>query len=369
MEPFTVEKLPLKSVEWKTLIPILGKANRALANYNGILYALPNPAVLLSPLTTQEAVLSSRIEGTQATFGEVLRYEAGGEIVEERKRHDIQEIINYRKALRKAEIALNDKPFHLNLLLALHEILLDSVRGRDKQRGQFRNIQNWIGKPGCKIEEADFVPPEPLQVLGLMDNWEKYYHAEEADPLVQLAIVHAQFEVIHPFLDGNGRIGRIIIPLFLYEREVLTKPMFYISSYLEKHRDEYVVRLRDLQNPGNWEKWIAFFLRAVTEQSEENTKKVQQILKLYEQMKERIITLTHSQFAVPLLDHLFKHPIFASNALTIHKTMPSTPMVMILLKKLKDDGILKVLREGSGRRPQILAFAELINLCEGKKVV
>lgn len=191
-------------------------------------------------MTTQEAVLSSRIEGTQATLGDVLRFEAGEAPKEERKQHDIQEIINYRHALRGAEEELRTRPFNLNLLKKLHSILLDSVRGRDTARGRFRQVQNWVGAPGTPIEEAPFVPPAPGLLMEYLDNWEKYYHADRPDPLVQLAIVHAQFEIIHPFLDGNGRLGRMLVPLFLYEKEFISKPMFYLSAYLEVHQDEYI---------------------------------------------------------------------------------------------------------------------------------
>lgn len=207
MKPFTPEKLPIKDIDWEGLIPVLGKANRALAKYDGALYGLPNPEVLLSPLTTQEAVLSSRIEGTQATLGEVLKFDAGEEPQQESKRLDIQEIVNYRRALRVAEAELQSRPFNLNLLLHLHDLLLDSVRGRNKARGQFRKHQNWIGAPGSTVESADFVPPAPEILPEYLDNWEKYYHLDRPDPLVQLAIIHAQFEILHPFLDGNGRLG------------------------------------------------------------------------------------------------------------------------------------------------------------------
>jgi len=152
-------------------------------------------------MTTQEAVLSSRIEGTQATLGDVLRFEAGEEPKQESRKLDIQEINNYRAALRHAEKGLTKRPFNLNLLLELHSILLNSVRGRDKGRGQFRTVQNWIGKHGIPMEKASYIPPEPLRIMPLMDNWEKYYHMERPYPLVQLAIVHAQFEIIHPFVD------------------------------------------------------------------------------------------------------------------------------------------------------------------------
>ena len=270
MHPAIPRKLPRSGLAWESLIPQIGAANRALAHYDGVLRAVPNPGILLSPLTTQEAVLSSRIEGTRATLGEVLKFEAGEEVPEEQKRLDIQEIVNSRRALRAAEEALQRRPFSLNLLRELHGILLDSVRGRDKGRGRFRTVQNFIAPLGAGIEEALFIPPEPGRVMEYMDNWEKYYHAEEPDAAVQLPIVHAQFEIIHPFVDGNGRLGRMLVPLFLFEHRILSRPMFYLSSYLEAHRDEYYGLLRGLDGPGSWNRWVTFFLGALVEQAKAN---------------------------------------------------------------------------------------------------
>jgi Fic family protein len=187
VQPFTPQSLPLTEIAWEPLIPLIGRANRSIAQYDGVLYGVPNPEVLLSPLTTQEAVLSSRIEGTQATLGEVLKFEAGEEPNQEARRLDIQEILNYRRALREAETELRTRPFNLNLLLKLHEILLDSVRGRNMGRGRFRTTQNWIGAQGSPIEEAQFIPPEPSRLMEYLDNWEEYYHADRPDELVQLA--------------------------------------------------------------------------------------------------------------------------------------------------------------------------------------
>ena len=284
---------------------------------------------------------------------------------------DIQEIINYRRALYYAEEALKTRPFNLNLLLELHSILLDSVRGRNKGRGKFRTIQNWIGPPGCPIEKAEFVPPAPLALTEYLDNWEKYYHEARPDPLVQLAISHAQFEIIHPFIDGNGRIGRILIPLFLYEKKMLSRPMFYLSAYLEEHREQYVTRLRALgQKDSAWNEWIEFFLTALDEQARENASKARAIMELYARLKTRVIELTHSQFAVPLLDQIFQRPLFQSSHLSFSThPKPSRQAVANLLRTLREAGILKVVREGSGRRAQVLAHAELINLCEGKEVI
>jgi Fic family protein len=369
-KPFVPKMLPHPDVQWEPLIPLIGQANRALAHYDGVLYGVPNPEVLLSPLTTQEAVLSSKIEGTQATLGDVLKFEAGEQPKNEAQRLDIQEISNYRTALRTAERDLKTRPFNLNLLLKLHSILLDSVRGRDKFRGRFRTIQNYIGAPNTPLEQAAFVPPEPLRLPELMDNWEKYYHMERPDPLVQLAVVHAQFEIIHPFLDGNGRLGRILIPLFLFERQVLSQPMFYLSEYLDKNRDAYIDHLRNLgEIDGSWNRWIAFFLTALIEQAKQNGTKARAIMDLYEDLKKRVIALTHSQFAIPLLDVLFTRPILRSSEIGKQEGMPSKPMVMNMVGKLKEAGILKVVRAGGGRRAQVLALSELINLCEGRKVI
>jgi len=367
MKPFIPQKLPLKEVDWEPLIPMIGKANRSLAFFDGVLQGIGNPDLLLSPMTTQEAVLSSRIEGTQATLGDVLKFEAGQEPKEHRTQEDIREIINYRRALRHAEQGLRKKPFNLNLLRDLHGILLDSVRGRTMARGRFRTIQNWIGKPGTPVGEAEFVPPEPQRLMEFLDNWEKYYHLQRPDPLVQLAIVHAQFEIIHPFLDGNGRIGRMIVPLFLFEKKILSRPMFYISEYLESNRDSYVDRLRALgKTEGAWNKWIQFFLVTVDEQAQANAAKARAIINLYTRLKEQVIEVTHSQFAVPLLDQLFTHPVFQISHLK-GKRMPTRPMITVLVTRLKDAGILKVLREGGGRRGQVFALHELVDVTEGRK--
>jgi Fic family protein len=369
VQPFTPQTLPLTEIAWEPLIPLIGRANRSIAQYDGVLYGVPNPEVLLSPLTTQEAVLSSRIEGTQATLGEVLKFEAGEEPNQESKRLDIQEILNYRRALREAESELKTRPFNLNLLLKLHEVLLDSVRGRNMGRGRFRTTQNWIGARDSPIKEAQFVPPEPSRLMECLDNWEKYYHSSRPDELVQLAIVHAQFEIIHPFLDGNGRLGRILIPLFLYEKELLHRPMFYLSAWIEENRDQYISLLRELGKTENsWNLWIEFFLQGINEQARKNAEKARSIMDLYERMKQRVIDITHSQFAVPLLDQIFERPLFQSSHLHFQGLNISRPSVTNLLAALREAEILRVLRQGAGRRPTVYVFPELLNLCEGREV-
>lgn len=368
MKPFEPEQLPPKDLDFVKLMPKVGKANRAIATLEGLFYGIPNPNVLLSPITTQEAVLSSKIEGTQADLEDVLKFEAGEAPAEPSRREDIHEIINYRKALRLSESLLQKRPFCLNSLLKLHEVLMDSVRGHNKARGKFRTTQNWVGALGTPIEQAVFVPPSPLYLQQHLNHWEAYWHADGPDSLIQLALVHAQFELLHPFLDGNGRIGRMIIPLFLFEKKILSRPCFYLSAFFETRRDEYIARLRQLGQPGSWTRWTAFFLEGVAVQAEANTTKARAIQDLYERLKKQVLDLTHSQYAVPLLDYIFERPVFRSSDVTRLEHMPSVPMVANLLKTLRQNDILHTVREGAGSRPHVLALAELINLCAGRMV-
>ena len=371
MASYVPDTLPLDGLDYQLLFSLVGDANAELARYDGLLQGIPNPAVMLSPLTTREAVLSSKIEGTQATVDEVLEQEAGL-IKEGEKFKDIQEISNYRSALYQAREYLIDYPIRLGFIRELHKILLNSVRGQDKTPGEFRIDQNWIGKAGCTIEEASFVPPDPLRLQEFLQAWESYLDYDESNFLLQTAVVHAQFELIHPFKDGNGRIGRILIPLFLYQKKQLSQPMFYLSEYLESNRDEYYQRLKSISEKQDWNGWIAFFLRAITHQSRENSRRVKEIMALYEEMKTRIHEVTHSQYSVYLLDALFNTPIFrtsdcASQLQREHGVHTQT--TLSLLRLLKDANVLMALQPGSGRRAATLCFPALLNLAEGRKVL
>jgi len=366
MGPFVPDKLPLDSIDWAAHVTLIGKANAALARYDGMLQSIINPSVMLSPLTIQEAVLSSRIEGTQASMEEVMEYEADPEEpVEPSRKADIQEISNYRRAMGTAVKKLDKKPLCLSLLKDLHAILLDSVRGRNKDPGQFRRVQNYIGPPGCAIEEASFVPPSVDLLRPFLDNWEKYVHLDDKDPLVQLAVVKAQFEIIHPFLDGNGRIGRMLIPIFLYEKDLLSSPMFYMSAYLEKHREEYYQRLQAVSKDGDWNGWISFFLSAIAEQAVDNTLKTRLIFSLYDRMKRQLPDVIRSQYAVQAIDALFDRPIFRIAEFAARSKIPDASARRII-KALKENGSIKDLRKGRGRRATILIFPELIAITEGR---
>ena len=369
MKPYIPNELPLPDLDYQELFGLVGKANATLARYDGLLQGIPNPEVMLSPLTTQEAVLSSKIEGTQATVDEVLEHEAGM-IKEGEKEKDIQEILNYRHALFRSRDYLKDYPIRLGFICELHKILLDSVRGQDKTPGDFRKDQNWIGKTGCPIEEASFVPPSPLILDEFLKKWETYIGIDDADFLLQTAVVHAQFELLHPFKDGNGRIGRLLIPLFLYQKKSLSQPMFYLSEYLESNRSEYYQRLKSISQEGDWNGWIIFFLQAIALQAKQNSTRVRSIMELYEEFKTQIQEITRSQYSVYLLDAIFSKPIFQVSDLVkklnkecgVHeKTTPD------LLRKLKEAGILRELQPASGRRSAVLYFPRLINRAEGRE--
>jgi len=288
------------------------RMDSAIARFDGMLQSLVNPDILLSPLVTKEAVLSSRIEGTQATLEEVMQEEAGftDKKISNSLKEDIKEIINYRNALTFAEGELSYRPMTLGLIKNIHKILLDSVRGKDKSPGEFRKSQNWIGTPGMPMETARFVPPNPIILQEHLERWENFLHSDEfPDKLVQLAIIHAQFEILHPFKDGNGRAGRLFIPLFLFWKKLLTKPSFYLSEYLERNRQQYNDKLLFVTEKDDWQGWIEFFLNAIIEQSEINVEKSKKMLELYERSKKKFMKATQSQYVILALDAFFKKPI------------------------------------------------------------
>ncbi len=360
-------QFPPTHVNWVKLIPLLGPASAALARYDGTLTAIPNPAVLLSPLTTQEAVLSSRIEGTQTTIEEVLEFEAeeNSENLSQEKKADIGEVLNYRKAIRTATDLLGELPLCNRVVREAHKVLMENVRGHNKAPGEYRRTQNWIGVPGAGVEDARFVPISPEELQDGMSEWERYIHAEAPDTLVQLAVLHAEFEALHPFNDGNGRIGRMFVPLFLQEAGLIQSPMFYISAHFEANREEYYDRLLAVSRDGNWTDWCVFFLKAVEIQAKENQAKATAILNLYGDKKVQIASLARSKHAIHILDFLFSRPIFRATELTKAGNMPLSSAKRLLLE-LKAEGLIVTLRPSSGRRSAVFAFRELLNIAEGK---
>lgn len=360
--PHIPDELPVEGIDLGGLLSQIVDANRALARFDGQLEGIQNPRVLLSPLMTQEAVVSSKIEGTQATLEEVFEHEADQAQPEEQsKREDIEEIINYRNALTHGEKKMAERPFNLNLLKEMHGILMDGVRGQNKRRGEFRKMQIHIGPPDSSREEASYIPPPHLKLPDLLDNWERYYHSEVDVRLVQLAILHAQFEMIHPFLDGNGRIGRLLIPLFLHDKEVLTSPTFYASAYLEQTREEYYERLSNISEEGDWEGWIRYFLVAVENQATTNSEKVSRIANLYEDTKDLVVDLVSSRFTIQAIDALFERPIFSSTKFQQLSEIPKQSSYRIL-GALEEGDVIEEVREASGRKPALYVFEPLLDI-------
>ena len=211
------------------------------------------------------------------------------------------------------------------------------------------------------MEQASYVPPPPEKIAECLDNLEKYFHQEDKDYLVQLALIHAQFELIHPFVDGNGRVGRMLIPLFLVQKKLLNGPNFYISAYFESHRETYYERLRNISKKGDWENWISFFLEAVIEQSSDNSDKASKVMSIYEELKPLIVDVTKSQFAMQALDALFEHPIFSTTGFIERSKIPKFSAFRIL-KALRDEKIIRLLIEGKGNQPSVMRFDRLFDV-------
>ena len=264
---FIPAPLPPK-LEWTArLIRVLSDADRLIGKLAGEGGRLPNPHVLMRPFVKREAVLSSKIEGTQATLGELLAAEAG--VAVDRSPDDLREVGNYVVALEHGIARLRDLPLCVRIIRELHEKLMTGVRGQEATPGKFRKTQNWIGRPGSTPATASFVPPPPGEVEDCLAKWERFLHDSDLPPLATIALAHYQFEAIHPFLDGNGRVGRLLITLFLIERQILPTPLLYLSAFFEAARRDYYDCLRSISERGAWDDWLEYFLLGVARMSED----------------------------------------------------------------------------------------------------
>lgn len=370
MVPYMTKKLPFEEeINYNKITKQLLSTNSSVSKFDGMLEeATINKELFLNPLTKKEAVLSSKIEGTQATLTEFLEIEVeDGKTTSASKYDDFIEIQNYNRAIAYAEQELNDKnKITLWMIRNIHKILLDGARGKDKNPGEFRNDQNWIGKPGSTIEEATFVPVAPELLIDNLENLEKYISEyDEQSALVQAAIIHAQFEKIHPFKDGNGRIGRMLIPLFLYHKDVMSRPVLYVSEFLEENREEYYYKLNKIDEENGWIEWILFFLRAVETQSNKNIEKIKKLQGLYEEYKIIINEILNTKNSIYILDALFQHPICKSNTIfeTISKkTNIDSSTIDRYLKKLVENGIL--IPEEDKERHKKYYFKKLIDIIQ-----
>jgi Fic family protein len=266
---------------------------------------LPNPHLLIRPFVRREAVLSSKIEGTQATLGELLADEAGAAV--ERAPDDLKEVRNYVVALEKGVARLDKLPLSLRLVRELHYTLMKGVRGDSAAPGEFRRIQNWIGPAGATAANARFVPPPPSELSGCLDAWEKHLHDRDLPPLLQAALLHYQFEAIHPFIDGNGRVGRLLITLFLVEREMLPSPLLYLSAFFEATRRDYYDLLTAVSQRGEWEPWVLYFLRGVAHQAKDALDRVERINVLRNAWRHKLAS-RQTRTVMALLDRITANP-------------------------------------------------------------
>lgn len=300
---------PKPPIDVNSIQVVLSEATLALGRLDGVIGLLPNPALFVAMYVRQEAVLSSQIEGTQASLTDVLRFEVSDE--DDLRVPDVEEVVNYVAAMNYGLGRLDELPLSLRLIREIHQRLMDGgVRGTEWQPGEFRTSQNWIGAPGCTLRDASFVPP-PLHVMKeALSQLEHFLHDETMHPLVHAALAHAQFETIHPFLDGNGRVGRLLVTFLLCHRRILSKPLLYLSHYLKRHRAEYYDRLQAVRTAGRWEEWVDFFLRGVRDVATEATATAKKILVLREQHRVRLIQEGRaSGNLLPALDVLFEQPL------------------------------------------------------------
>ena len=324
--PYKMDRLPLVDLDYAPLVAHISQANRAIATFGASLSQIPDPTILLSPLTLGEAVASSKIENINTTIEEVLKHKIYGGDVNE-KHDDIMEVINYRRAISEAVESLDELPLAKRVVCQIHKTLLSGVRGLNKDPGNFRSNQVQIASG---TGEVIYTPPPGQDISDLFGNLENYIHHDEVDPLVQAAIIHAQFELIHPFLDGNGRTGRILIPLFLYYKKVLDTPMFYLSEYFQKERGDYYLYLNGISRRDDWLSWIKFFLVAVTEQSKTSHQKVDAIQNLYKNLEEKIDRAPSPKYYIGILKFIFSEPVFSAEELVTNLGVPKSTCFRIL---------------------------------------
>lgn len=352
------KRLPLDSLDIGQFAFPLGEAREKLGRYDSLLSSFSNSQILASPLLDEEAALSSKIKGTQATFDEVLQHRGG--IIIYAKRDEIKEIENYREALSDGHKSLKTGyKISMPIVRELHKTLLKNVRGKDKFPGKVRLTQNFIGEEGAtNINNATFVPPSPEHLTSCLENWVSYLTKNDEEPLIQTALMHAQFELLHPFCDGNGRLGRILIPLLLYQKNIISEPTFYISAYLESNRDIYNKKLDNISKQGDWAGWVFFFLKATTAQAETNIEKIHKITALQDEMQREIQEITRSRYTLNILNTIFANP-YCNTANFIANDIPA-PSVYHLVKKLEHHKILTQL--DLGRRKKIYVFKHLLDI-------
>ncbi len=355
---------PRIEMDWD-LATLLAEANGRVGELSGAGSVLSNPHLLIQPYIRREAVLSSRIENTQAGMEDLFFFEAGES--EPPRPPDALEVANYVHAMEYGLERLKALPVSGRLVRELHERLMHGVRGGHATPGEFRRSQNWIGPPGCTLNEATFVPPPVPEMTHALSAWERYLNEEPKEPvLLQCALMHYQFEAIHPFIDGNGRVGRLLITLLLCERDLLSLPLLYLSVFFEKHRDEYYQRLLAVSQGGDWRGWIEFFLRGVAIQAKDACENASAILDLNQEMMDRVRAAGNApRHTLRIVDRLFRNPVVSVPNLTkdLGLKYPSVQRGIEFLEKLE------IVREFTGqRRNRLYLSPRLIDILVGRPV-
>lgn len=334
----------------------------SLTRFDTMLRGLPNSELLLAPLRARDAVVSSRMEGTISTLEEVLRLEAEADDLglSQDARNDTREVALYARSLRQAERDLKEGyPLSENLIRNAHRTLLSFGRGADKHPGEYKTTQNYIGDKRRK--RIDFIPISPERLPPAMTDLVRYIQDTTTQAVLRTAIAHAEFEALHPFEDGNGRVGRMLIPLMLWKGDVLSAPHFFVSDYFEKNKDEYIERLRNVSGHGDWTGWCGFFLTALKSQAIENIEVVGRIEALYNQMRQRLRDTLRSRWSVDALNFIFANPIFRNNRFTRGSGIPK-PTANNFTNIMLEQGILKTLIPAAGRAPGLYSFPALLEI-------
>lgn len=338
------------------LATVLAGAGTALGRLDGVAATLPNPELFVAMYVRREAVLSSQIEGTQSTLDDVLAFEIDSD--RSKLPGDIQEVVNYVNAMNYGLVRLQSVPLCLRLLREIHGKLLAGGRGSEKSPGEFRNSQNWIGGP--RLAEATFIPPPPHEMRAALGNLERFLHdADGLDALIVCALAHAQFETIHPFLDGNGRVGRLLITFLLCHAKVLQRPVLYLSHYLKQHRGTYYDRLMAVRFEGDWEGWLRFFLTGVAEVAREAEQTARNIVELRERLRRAAQAADMSINTLKLLDHLFEQPVMNVKAAQ-ERLGVSFPAANGMIHELQHVGVLTEVT--GGRRNRMFRFSPYLDL-------
>lgn len=358
---FLPSPLPPRITWSEPLVAALSRADHALGEVSSLAGLLPSPHLLTRPFMYHEAVLSSRIEGTRASLSDLYTYEAGNLVLFEMS-DDVKEVHNYTVALRYGLERVRDLPLSLRLLREMHGRLLAGVRGERQRPGEFRSSQNWIGPVGSTPANAPYVPPPPAQMAECLDAFEKWLHApSDLPPLVRIALAHYQFEAIHPFLDGNGRIGRLLIVVLMCLWGLLAEPLLYLSPYFAARRDEYLDRLLAVSRHGAWEEWLAFFCEAVSAQADDTATRAGKLQRLREGYRGRVGITRMAAGLLRAVDLLFTQPI-VSIPMVRDSLQVSFPTAQRYADRLRSAGIVQ---EMTGKhRNRLYAAAEVLAILQ-----